>query len=42
VRFELAWVKPTILGRLLSPVTRGRLRRGSEKAMARLGEQLVT
>jgi hypothetical protein len=42
VRFELAWVRPTILDRLLSPITRGGLRRGNEKAMARLGERLAT
>jgi hypothetical protein len=42
VRFELAWVKPTILDRLLSPITRGWLRRGNEKAMVRLGERLAT
>jgi hypothetical protein len=42
VRFELAWVKPTIPDRLFAPLTRGWLRRGNDKAMARLGERLAT
>jgi hypothetical protein len=40
VRFELAWLKATLLDRLLAPFSRGWLQRGNDKAMRRLAETL--
>jgi hypothetical protein len=41
VRFELAYLQTPILDRLLAPFTGGWLRRGNEKALARLGDTLA-
>jgi hypothetical protein len=41
VRFELVWLKATLLDRLLAPFSRGWLQRGNDKAMHRLGETLA-
>jgi hypothetical protein len=40
VRFELAWLRATLLDRLLAPFSRRWLQRGNDKAMRRLAETL--
>jgi Polyketide cyclase / dehydrase and lipid transport len=40
VRFELVWLRATLLDRMLAPISRGWLQRGNDKAMQRLGETL--
>ena len=41
VRFTYAWERAPLPDRVLSPLVRGLLRRGNEKAMARLAERLA-
>jgi hypothetical protein len=42
VAFTYAWEQAPLPDRVLSPLVRGLLRRGNEKAMARLAERLAT